>query len=177
MQYPSHSMAGRQQTSSSFQPPPLQHGLSTASSIGRHDLSRLGNAVSSRPTPDRNTTTQAPMRMRRTGTSGTTRTNQTGSLIDAGERVERKQEPTVDIDNDYFALNPWYNQQKAKPVFGLAAPLPRTVRKGMWWGRGDLKKSLYQVDKQQDADGIDRHDALDYQKDGRFILIPFSSQQ
>lgn len=96
------------------------------------------------------------------GTNRTNRTNQTGGLIDAGERAERKQEPTVDIENDYFTLNPWYNQQKAKPVFGLAAPLPRTVRKGMWWGRGDLKKSLYKVDEEQNSDGID---ALDFQKD------------
>jgi aquaglyceroporin related protein len=71
----------------------------------------------------------------------------------------------VDIANDYFTLNPWYNQQKAKPVFGMAAPLPRTVRKGMWWGRGDLKKSLYKVDEGQEDDGIDRNDALDFGKD------------
>lgn len=108
--------------------------------------------------------------MQRTGTSGTNRTRQTGGLIDAAERAERRREPTVDIENDYFTLNPWYNQQKAKPVFGLAAPLPRTVRKGMWWGRGDLKKSLYQVDEEQDNDGIDRNDALDFQKDiGQFV--------
>jgi aquaglyceroporin related protein len=99
------------------------------------------------------------------GTNRTNRTN-TGGLTDAGDRVERIQEPTVDIQDDYFTLNPWYNQQKAKPVFGLAAPLPRTVRKGMWWGRGDMKKSLYKVDEdEQDADGIDRNDALDFQKD------------
>jgi aquaglyceroporin related protein len=100
--------------------------------------------------------------MRRTGTSAT---NNTWNLNDAGDRAEKKQDQTVDIDNDYFALNPWYNQQKAKPVFGLAAPLPRTVRKGMWWGRGDLRESLYKVDEQQDDVGVDRHDALDFQKE------------
>jgi aquaglyceroporin related protein len=103
--------------------------------------------------------------MRRTGTSGTARTNQTGGLLDASDRAEKKQEQTVDIDNEYFALNPWYNQQKAKPVFGLAAPLPRTVRKGMWWGRGDLRKSLYKVEEDQDDAGVDRHDGLDFQKE------------
>lgn len=77
----------------------------------------------------------------------------------------------MDIANDYFTLNPWYNQQKANPVFGMAAPLPRTVRKGMWWGRGDLKKSLYKVDEEQEDDGIDRNDALDFGKDtGRCCL-------
>jgi aquaglyceroporin related protein len=86
------------------------------------------------------------------------------SLVDTHERAEKPQQQTVDIENEYFALNPWYNQQKSKPVFGLAAPLPRTVRKGMWWGRGDLKKSLYKVDEEQDDDGIDRNDALDFQK-------------
>jgi aquaglyceroporin related protein len=109
-----------------------------------------------------NTANTATTRMRRTGTSAT---NNTWNLNDAGDRAEKKQEQTVDIDNDYFALNPWYNQQKAKPVFGLAAPLPRTVRKGMWWGRGDLRDSLYKVDEQQDDVGVDRHDALDFQKE------------
>ncbi|OAL42943.1 aquaporin-like protein [Pyrenochaeta sp. DS3sAY3a] len=77
------------------------------------------------------------------------------------QRSEKKQEQTVDIDNDYFALNPWYNQQKSKPVYGLAAPLPHSVRKGMWWGRGDLRKSLYKADEDKDEDGIDRHDKLE----------------
>lgn len=108
--------------------------------------------------------------MRRIGTSTTVRTDHTGGLLDANERAEKKQEQTVDIDNEYFALNPWYNQQKVRPVFGLAAPLPRTVRKGMWWGRGDLKKSLYKVDEDQDDAGVDRQDALDFHKDtGEFM--------
>jgi aquaglyceroporin related protein len=114
------------------------------------------------------------MKLRRTGTSRTNQTNitnRTGGLINANERAEKKQEQTVDIDNGYFALNPWYNQQKKKPVFGLASPLPRTVRRGMWWGRGDLKKSMYKVDEQQDDDGVERHDALDYPKeDGKSKL-------
>lgn len=109
-----------------------------------------------------NTMNSATTRMRRTGTSAS---NKTWGLHDAGDRAEKKQEQTVDVDNEYFALNPWYNQQKEKPVFGLAAPLPRTVRKGMWWGRGDLRKSLYKVDEQQDDVGVDRQDALDFQTD------------
>jgi aquaglyceroporin related protein len=95
-------------------------------------------------------------------TNRTNNTNNTGGLHNAHERAEKKQEQTVDIENEYFALNPWYNQQKKKPVFGLAAPLPRTVRRGMWWGRGDLRKSMYKVDEEQEDDGIERHDALDF---------------
>jgi aquaglyceroporin related protein len=170
--FPTHSMVGRrQQTTADFRPPPLQHGPSTASSIGRYASTRLGtqNHSQSRPSPERHTT--APTRMRRTGTSTTNQSTQPVSLVDTHERAEKPQQQTVDIENNYFALNPWYNQQKPKPVFGLAAPLPRTVRKGMWWGRGDLKKSLYKVDEEQDDDGIDKHDALDYQKnDGKSLL-------
>jgi len=162
---PSNPVADRrQQTTSDVRPPQVQHQASgTGSDIGRFTTEQPGDPDQTRPKPNRNTT--AATRMRRTGTSGTTRTNQTGGLLDASDRAEKKQEQTVDIDNEYFALNPWYNQQKAKPVFGLAAPLPRTVRKGMWWGRGDLRKSLYKVDEEQDEDGIDQHDALDFQKE------------
>lgn len=100
-------------------------------------------------------------RMQRTGTNAT---NKTWKMHDASDRAEKRQEQTVEVDTDYFALNPWYNQQKAKPVFGLAAPLPRTVRKGMWWGRGGLRKSLYKVDEQQDDAGFEGHDAFDFGK-------------
>jgi aquaglyceroporin related protein len=114
------------------------------------------------------------MRIRRTGTSRTNQTNRSGGLIDAGERAEKKNEQTVDVANEYFALNPWYNQQKEKPVFGLASPLPRTVRKGMFWGKGGAKKSLYRIDESQNTDGIERHDGLDFQKNlGKFILEVF----
>jgi aquaglyceroporin related protein len=158
-------MAGRRQhTAADFRPPRLQHqDSSAASSIGRYATQHPENIPHSRPEHDRNNT--APMRMRRTGTSRTNQTNQTGGLHDAHERSELKREPTVDIENEYFALNPWYNQQKAKPVFGLASPLPRTVRKGMWWGRGDLRKSMYKVDEEQDDDGVDRNDGLDFAKE------------
>lgn len=80
-------------------------------------------------------------------------------------RPEKKQQQVVDVDNDYFTLNPWYNEQKQKPVFGLGAPLPRTVRRGMWWGRGDLRKSLYKIDED---DGISRQDGLDF-GDGKVL--------
>jgi aquaglyceroporin related protein len=79
------------------------------------------------------------------------------------QRPEKKQRQTVDVENEYFKLNPWYNEQKSKPVFGLGAPLPRTVRRGMWWGRGDLRKSLYKVDEEEDDDGVGRQDGLDFE--------------
>jgi aquaglyceroporin related protein len=167
-------MAGRRQhTAADFRPPPLNHGASTASSIGRYN-SNLDTQASARPDPNRSDT--ARTRMRRTGTSRTNQTNTTGSLIDASERAEKKQEQTVDVDNEYFALNPWYNQQKEKPIFGLASPLPRTVRKGMFWGKGGMKDSLYKVDEQQDNDGVERQDGLDFQKEiGKSIASKFEA--
>ena len=102
------------------------------------------------------------MRMRRRGSNRTNLTAHTNE--DPSQRAEKKQEQTVDIDNEYFALNPWYNQQKEKPVFGLAAPLPRTVRRGMLWGKGDLAKSLYKVEDNANVDGVERNDGLDFDK-------------
>ncbi|KAI1274583.1 aquaporin-like protein [Xylaria sp. FL0933] len=32
------------------------------------------------------------------------------------------------IDKDYYKTNPWYNQEKKKPIFSLGKPLPRMVR-------------------------------------------------
>jgi aquaglyceroporin related protein len=96
--------------------------------------------------------------MRTVPTNRTTRDNVNH---EPNRRPEKKQRQTVDIENDYFKLNPWYNEQKSKPVFGLGAPLPRTVRNGMYWGRGDLRKSLYKAD--DDDDGIDRQDGLDFE--------------
>ncbi|QRC99586.1 hypothetical protein JI435_150810, partial [Parastagonospora nodorum SN15] len=168
----------RQQPTASDVRPQMHHGHSTATSMGRHDTVRSSN-IQSPPGPTRNNTTSRRTLQRNgtTRTNRTSRTNQTGGLLDAQERVERRREPTVDIANDYFTLNPWYNQQKAKPVFGMAAPLPRTVRKGMWWGRGDLKKSLYKVDEGQEDDGIDRNDALDFGKDIEDIDIDSDETQ
>ena len=160
-------MAGRRgQSTADFRPPRLHQSPSTASSLGRYATARLEDSTQSpRPEPERNNT--APTRMRRRETNRTNLTNQTNATEDPNQRAEKKQEQTVDIDNEYFALNPWYNQQKDKPVFGLASPLPRTVRRGMWWGRGDLRKSLYKVDEDPDDDGIDRNDGLDFEKKKR----------
>ncbi|KAF2131301.1 glycerol uptake facilitator protein [Dothidotthia symphoricarpi CBS 119687] len=96
-----------------------------------------------------------------------TNTTQTNGTQDSHYRAEKKQEQMIDVDNDYFALNPWYNQQKDKPVFGLAAPLPHTLRKGMWWGKGDLRKSLYKVDEEKNDDGVARQDGLDFEEKTR----------
>lgn len=91
-----------------------------------------------------------------------TNTSQTDQTQDSYYRAEKRQEQLIDIDNEYFALNPWYNRQKDKPVFGLASPLPHTLRKGMWWGKGDLRKSLYKVDEENDEDGVARQDGLEF---------------
>ena len=91
--------------------------------------------------------------IRRAPTNQTTRDNVNQEPY---RRPEKKQRQTVDVENDYFKLNPWYNEQKSKQVFGLGAPLPRTVRRGMWWGRGDMRKSLYKVD--EGNEGVEGHD-------------------
>ncbi|KAH7095529.1 aquaporin-like protein [Paraphoma chrysanthemicola] len=162
---PSNPFAGRrQQTTADFRPPRLEHqGSSAALSIGRYATTHVRNTNSTRPGPDRNLT--APSRLRRNGTTRTNRTGHSASLVNTNDRAEKKQEQTVDVENDYFALNPWYNQQKDKPVFGLAAPLPRTVRRGMWWGRSGVRRALDDVNEGNDEDGIDRNDGLDFSKD------------
>lgn len=76
-------------------------------------------------------------------------TNQTQRTSDA-QRLEKKQQQTVDVEAEYMALNPWYNEQKDKPVFGLGQPLPHTMRRGMWWGRSDLKKKLDSLKEEED---------------------------
>ncbi|KAF2029438.1 aquaporin-like protein [Setomelanomma holmii] len=141
LQLPSNPMTGRrQQTTADFRPPQLRH---------LHSLA-------------------APTRLRRNGTNRTNLTSHTGrtvGLTNTSDRAEKKQEQTVDIENDYFALNPWYNQQKDKPVFGLGAPIPRTVRRGMWWGRRDLRNSPQKVGETHDEGGMDRQDGVDFDKD------------
>jgi aquaglyceroporin related protein len=87
----------------------------------------------------------------------TIRTNGPGNIK---QRLEKAQQQVVDIENEYFALNPWYNEQKEKPVFGLGQPLPHTMRRGMRWGREDLKK----LKEKELEHGIDNHDGLDYEK-------------
>ncbi|KAH6614890.1 aquaporin-like protein [Boeremia exigua] len=86
-------------------------------------------------------------------------TNQTAGTNDV-QRLEKKQQQLVDVENEYFRLNPWYNQQREKPVFGLGQPLPHTLRRGMWWGKSDVKKRMEELEVQE-ADlqkGIDARD-------------------
>ncbi|KAJ9644012.1 long-chain fatty acid transporter fat1 [Coniosporium tulheliwenetii] len=60
-----------------------------------------------------------------------------GSAQDEITARTRQEEPEdqprqkAKIDPGYFALNPWYGQPNAVPVFGLGRPLPRVVRRGM----------------------------------------------
>jgi aquaglyceroporin related protein len=101
-----------------------------------------------------------------------TETNQTTGTSDT-QRLEKKQQQLVDVENEYFKLNPWYNQQKEKPVFGLGQPLPHTMRRGMWWGKSDLRKRLEDLKAEEKdlQEGIDAHDGLDFAKEkGKPIL-------
>jgi aquaglyceroporin related protein, other eukaryote len=145
--------ARRHQTTADFRPPRLDHSPSTATSIGRYATARLDGNAQPPPGPERNNS--APMRPRLSHRNNQTNftnnthftnasklTHPTNAAEDPGSRVEKKQEQGVDVANEYFALNPWYNQQKEKPVFGLAQPLPRTVRRGMLWGRSDQHKNV-----------------------------------
>ncbi|KAJ4404902.1 hypothetical protein N0V91_005638 [Didymella pomorum] len=93
-------------------------------------------------------------------------TNLTAQTSDT-QRLEKKQQQLVDVENEYFRLNPWYNQQKEKPVFGLGQPLPHTMRRGMWWGKSDLKKRMEELQSEQDdlQKGIEARDGLDMAKE------------
>jgi aquaglyceroporin related protein len=93
-------------------------------------------------------------------------TNQTAGTSDT-QRLERKQQQLADVENEYFKLNPWYNQQKDKPVFGLDQPLPHTMRRGMWWGKSDLKKKMedLKAEEQDLQEGIAKRDGLDFTKE------------
>lgn len=103
------------------------------------------------------------MRIRRTGTGVSNQTLLTNSSNNATTRAQKKRDQTVEVDNEYFELNPWYNQQKDKPVFGLASPLPRTVRRGMRWGKLNARKSLERIEERYN-DGVERNDGLDFDK-------------
>ncbi|KAI4912395.1 uncharacterized protein J4E92_010025 [Alternaria infectoria] len=160
-QRPAATPEPRQQPTATRMPSGLAQSRSNAPSIGRLDTARL----ESRPENERANTTATGMTqmgtIRNTPTARKSRATRENVRQEPPRRPEKKQQQTVDVENDYFSLNPWYNEQKSKPVFGLGAPLPRTVRKGMWWGRGDLRKSLYRVDE-GDADGIARQDGLGF---------------
>jgi hypothetical protein len=47
----------------------------------------------------------------------------------------------INIEDQYYTYNPWHDEGPEKPVFGLAKPLPRTVRSGMIWGREEAQKN------------------------------------
>ena len=83
------------------------------------------------------------------------------------QRFEKKQQQLVDVENEYFKLNPWYNQQKDKPVFGLGQPLPHTTRRGMYWGKNDLRQRMEELEaeKRDLQEGIDARDGLDIVKE------------
>lgn len=51
------------------------------------------------------------------------------------QQTEKKAEDRFYVDNDYYSLNPWYERDPPRPLFGLGRPFPRTVRPGMLWGR------------------------------------------
>lgn len=72
------------------------------------------------------------------------------------QTTEKKQEQTIPIENDYYSLNPWYDQEPEKPVFGLVQPLPQTVRPGMLWGRRNLRDQLYEVEDKKDPGETER---------------------
>lgn len=95
--------------------------------------------------------------------SNTSRTAGTAGTSDT-QRLEKKQQQLVDVENEYFKLNPWYNQQKEEPVFGLGQPLPHTMRRGMWWGKGDLRRKMDELKAEEEdlQKGIDARDGLDF---------------
>lgn len=98
-------------------------------------------------------------------------TNQTTGTSDT-QRLEKKQQQLVDVENEYLKLNPWYNQQKEKPVFGLGQPLPHTMRRGMWWGKSDLKKRMedLKAEEQDLQEEIGAHDGLEFtQEKGEYM--------
>ncbi|KAF1834246.1 aquaporin-like protein [Decorospora gaudefroyi] len=153
----------RQQTATSTRPMGLQQNRSNAPSIGRFETTRLGPSNQSRPLHARSSTVTTGMgRMHPVQTARTDQSTRANINREPHRRPEKQQRETVDIENDYFKLNPWYNEQRQRPVFGLGAPLPRTVRRGMLWGRGDLRKSSYRADEEQDGDGIVRQDGLEF---------------
>jgi aquaglyceroporin related protein len=103
---------------------------------------------------------ERPSAMERNDTNLTAQTSDT-------QRLEKKQQQLVDVEHEYFRLNPWYNQQKEKPVFGLGQPLPHTMRRGMWWGKSDLKQRMEELQSEQEdlQKGIDARDGLDMAKE------------
>lgn len=133
----------------SQRPPPRPlRGADTGTNIARIATSRLDTPYSLAGSNKRNS--------RRPSTMERSDTNATAGMSDT-QRLEKKQQQLVDVENEYFKLNPWYNQQKEKPVFGLGQPLPHTMRRGMWWGKSDLRKRMEELQ----AEGADLQKSID----------------
>ena len=140
-------------------PPPRPLRNTTAGADSRRSNPGVGSRLPQ--SSYRNSRYPATMQRRDTSqTAGTVGTSNT-------QRLEKKQQQLVDVENDYFKLNPWYNQQKDKPVFGLGQPLPHTMRRGMYWGKNDLRQRMEELEaeKQELQDGIDARDGLDIVKE------------
>ena len=137
---------------------PSFQGANTGTSIGRISTSGFNTPRDPRPPAYRGDT--RPFTMERSETNQTARTSDT-------QRLEKKQQQLVDVENEYFKLNPWYNQQKEKPVFGLGQPLPHTMRRGMWWGKSDLKKKMEDLEAEKNdlQEGIAARDGLEIAKE------------
>jgi hypothetical protein len=76
------------------------------------------------------------------------------------QQTQKKAEDTYYVDNDYYSLNPWYEQQPPKPLFGMGRPFPRTVRPGMLWGRkrDEQDQQGQEQDQEQEQDQDQDHD-------------------
>lgn len=73
------------------------------------------------------------------------------------QQTEKKAEDTYYVDNDYYSLNPWYERQPPKPLFGLGRPFPRTVRPGMLWGRKRAEEQQEKQDQEQSGQSQRKH--------------------
>lgn len=94
--------------------------------------------------PIDSTQSQHPSRCSREQTAEDNARAQASSL--QRQQTEKRAEQSFYVDNDYFALNPWYDQEPGRPLFGLGRPFPRTVRRGMLWGRQGLRDAVYKVE-------------------------------
>lgn len=152
---PQTSSEQRLNSQSQRPPPRSARGANTETSIARIATSGLDT-----PHSLTQTNNQRPLTMERSATNGTAGTSDV-------QRLEKKQQQLVDVENEYFRLNPWYNQQKEKPVFGLGQPLPHTMRRGMWWGKSDLKQRMEELQAEEEdlQKGIDARDGLDMGKE------------
>ncbi|CAI6241690.1 unnamed protein product [Periconia digitata] len=65
------------------------------------------------------------------------------------QQTEKKTDNRFYVDNDYFDLNPWYDEEPKKPVFGMGRPFPRTVRPGMLWGRSRAQAAMNEQGKEE----------------------------